>query len=97
MPVRVGQEVQEVLSLEDRMMKRLEDMTEPELAELLTLSAKAIEKEWRLYGVQKPHFCLVVFNDPALGQYISNCQRDSMIKAMRETADRLERRQDVPR
>jgi len=46
---------------------------------------------------QKPHFALVVFNDPEIGQYIGNCQREGIIKALRETADRLERNQDLVR
>jgi hypothetical protein len=42
-------------------------------------------------------FVLVLFNDPKVAQYVSNCTRESMIEAMRETADRLERNLDVKR
>ncbi len=45
----------------------------------------------------KVMFALVIFDDPAIAQYISSCNRADMIKAMRETADRLEKRQDVSR
>lgn len=79
------------------MKKRLEDMTEPELGELMTNTARILEMFWEHCGVEKPHFALVVFNDPAIAQYIGNCEREDMIRAMRETADRLERRQDVVR
>lgn len=42
-------------------------------------------------------FALVVFEfgDPKVGNYISNVQRDDMILALRELADRLERKQGV--
>ncbi len=78
-------------------MIRLEDMTEPELGFMMTQMASAIEVVAKVLGVEKPHFCLVVFNDPKVAQYIANCERADIIKSMRETADRLERRQDVPR
>jgi hypothetical protein len=43
-------------------------------------------------------FALIVFDffKPGTGNYISNAQRADMIKTLRETADRLERRQDMP-
>lgn len=44
-------------------------------------------------------FTLLVFGEgePGISNYISNCSRDDMIKALRETADRLERNEDNPR
>lgn len=43
-------------------------------------------------------FALIVFefNQPALSNYVSNADRKDMIKALRETADRLERNEDIP-
>jgi hypothetical protein len=79
------------------MKMRLEDMTEPELAEFMTALARSIGGTAAHLGVERPLFVLVVFNDPALGQYISNCERADVIKAMRETASRLERKEDVTR
>jgi hypothetical protein len=78
-------------------MKRLEDMTEPELEQLMTLASHAVEEAAKVLGVEKPLFCLMMFNDPRVAQYIANCERASVIEAMRETADRLERREDVER
>jgi hypothetical protein len=78
-------------------MKLLEDMNEPELTKLMQLAAKSLEDSFRVSGAEKPHFVLVVFNDPKIAQYISNCRRSDIIQAMRETADRLERKQDVTR
>ncbi len=78
-------------------MKTLETMTEQELAEFCTAAAKAVESAARICDVEKPLFVLVMFNDPRVAQYISNCRREDTIAAMRETADRLQRRQDVPR
>jgi hypothetical protein len=78
-------------------MRKLKDMDEEELRGLMSLTAKAIETTARELGVEKPLFVLVLFNDPAIGQYISNCDRSTTVAAMRETADRLERREDVTR
>ena len=78
-------------------MKRLEDMTEPELRELCNTAGYAVEQACAVLGVEKPLFTLLLFNDPALAQYVSNCERQSMIEALRETADRLGRREDVTR
>jgi len=78
-------------------MKTLETMTEPELRELCTAMAKAVEAAAQQLDVEQPHFCLVLFNDPKIAQYVSNCRREDIILAMRETANRLEKRQDVSR
>lgn len=79
------------------MKRQLEDMTEPDLAELMRAMAKGVERAAAVKNVEKPHFVLLVFNDPAVAQYISNCRRSDMIAALRESADRLDSRQDVPR
>lgn len=43
-------------------------------------------------------FALVVFefHEPGIGNYISNANREDMIKALRETADRLENNETIP-
>lgn len=48
---------------------------------------------------RKMGFVLLVFDPatPKLGNYVSNCSRADMITCMRETADRLEKREDIPR
>lgn len=80
-------------------MKTLKDMTEPELADVMTRAARAVERELPPGAGPRGRsmFVLVVFDDPEVAQYISTCQRETTIEAMRETADRLERRQDVTR
>jgi hypothetical protein len=78
-------------------VKRLEDMPEPELSDLMIRMANAIEALARAEKVEKPLFVLVLFNDPTLGQYIGNCRREDIIRAMREMADRMDRREDIPR
>jgi len=42
-------------------------------------------------------FAIIVFefNHPGVSNYISNASRSDMIQALRETADRLERNQDI--
>jgi hypothetical protein len=79
------------------MTKRLEDMTEPELRELMTAFVEQLKVVAAVMGVEGPQFCLVVFNDPKVAQYAANCDRSDMILAMREAADRLEKHQDVTR
>jgi hypothetical protein len=78
-------------------LQRLEDMTEPELRDLMNLCGRAIEAACGALGVERPHFALLLFNDPKVAQWMSNCERADVIKAMRACADRLERRQDVTR
>jgi hypothetical protein len=62
----------------------------------------AREIDWKLvetFGENKVGFALLVFEfgdrEGHGGHYISNAQRDDMIKALRETADRLERNEDI--
>ena len=76
-------------------MKRFEDLTEPEINELLQGSAMLLEKWFPRFDVGRPRFALVVFNDPAIGHYISNCNRADIVKALRELATRLERRETL--
>lgn len=61
-------------------------------AEIMRSAAAAVKKEIpEGYG-----FMILVFefNKPGISNYISNAQRPDMIKSLRETADRLENRQD---
>jgi hypothetical protein len=76
-------------------MQKLIDMTEPELGSLMRQAARQVVSVANDLGVEKPLFVLLLFNDPQVAQYIANCDRSDVIKAMRETADRLERRQDA--
>lgn len=81
------------------MMKRLEQMTEPELANVMKKCARAVEHVLGEYlpDAVRAQFVLVVFDDPKVAQYVATCERSSVIEAMRETADRLEAKQDVAR
>jgi hypothetical protein len=72
-------------------------MTEPELRQLMNLTGHAILEAADALGVEKPMFVVVLFNDPKIAQYAANCERADVITAMRETADRLERHEDVTR
>jgi hypothetical protein len=79
------------------MNKLLRDMTEPELAELMQALGNQITAVCAILEIEKPSFALLLFNDPAIAQYLANCKRADVIKAMRECADRLERNEDLPR
>jgi hypothetical protein len=77
----------------------LKDMTEPQLRVYFSALAKSVEMALP-DGPSKNGrslFVLLVFDDPAVAQYVSNGQRADIIKAMRECADRLERKEDVTR
>jgi hypothetical protein len=80
------------------MPRNLRDMDEPELQEAMRYLADAVLfTAAEILDIEKPVFVLVLFNDPEIAQYVANCERSTMITAMRETADRLERRDDVTR
>lgn len=75
------------------MADELKNRTEPELARLM----KAIADSVKAQLPPETLFAVIVFDDPGLGQYISNARRPEMIEALRETADRLEAGEDIPR
>lgn len=76
-------------------MKPLEDMTEPELRKLTSSILDAIKARLP----EGTGFCVLFwpFGEHGISQYGSNARRQDMILALRECADRLERRQDVTR
>jgi len=78
-------------------LKKMEDMTEPELKELFNALALVTEAALRLTVEGMPMFTLLVFNDPKVTQYVSNCKRPEMIEALKEVTARLEAKEDVPR
>jgi hypothetical protein len=82
-------------------VKLIRDMTEPELREFFSALARKVEDELPPGPSAKGKclFALIVSDDtgPGVGQYVSNVRRADMIKLLRETADRLERREDIPR
>lgn len=80
-------------------MRRLGDMTEPELRGYFRDLAAATESILPAGPSSRGRslFVLIVFDDPGLAQYVSNCDRSTMVRALRECADRLESREDIPR
>lgn len=76
---------------------KLEDMTEPELKILMNSVCKAIEQTASEFLEDRPMFVIVLFNDPKVAQYASNCNRKSIIESMYETAQRLSNREDITR
>lgn len=45
----------------------------------------------------KCNFVLLVTDESNVAQYAANCRREDVVKFLRETADRLEQQQDIPR
>ena len=78
-------------------MALIKDMTEPELCGLLNRVGHQVKNACVDQGVEKPLFVVLLFNDPQITQYVANCVRADVIRAMRECADRLERNEDVRR
>lgn len=63
------------------------------------MSAKAMRKMGKKVEAMLPRgfgFVILVFpfGGEKEGNYISNAKREDMVKALRETADRLEKKQD---
>ncbi len=80
-------------------MKSLREMDEPELKGYFRSLAGLVEGVLPAGPSSQGRalFALLVFDDPGLAQYVSNCDRSTMVRALRETADRLEGREDIPR
>lgn len=81
------------------MNQRIEDMTEPQLKRYFRDLALTIEGELPPGPSRKGRclFVLLVCDESSIGQYVSNAARPEIIKLLRETADRLEKREDLPR
>jgi hypothetical protein len=83
------------------MKKLIRDMTEPELRAFFNGIAAWLENALPPGPSAKGKclFALLVTDtlEPGIAQYASNVQRADMVKMLRETADRLENREDVPR
>jgi hypothetical protein len=66
---------------------------------LMRICAEAIEQVIMDYGPSdNVGFALVTFgmDQPGIGNYISNCSRDDVIEALKETVKRLQKNQDMP-
>jgi hypothetical protein len=74
--------------------KEQEHLTSEEILEIL---AGAIQQYFKDMGIDTG-FALLTFDfgGPGTGNYVSNADRGDMILALRETADKLERNQDIP-
>lgn len=83
----------------ERLRPDMDVMTEPELHEYFKFVAHHLEEV--LPGGPGRNgealFVLLVLNESSIAQYVSNAVRSDIIKFMRETADRLEARDDVSR
>lgn len=76
---------------------RLQDMTEPELQILMQCVGASTERTITRITGERPYFVTLVFNDPVMTQYVSNCERADIIKAMREAANRLDAGDEMAR
>ena len=82
-------------------MKPFALMTEPELRNYFRKLAGCLEDVLPPgpSNAGKALFVLLVSEDagPGVAQYVANCNRADCVKWLRETADRLERKEDIPR
>jgi len=74
-------------------MKPINQMNKAELTELMNRLATLV----RGNIPEKTFFMMLVGDDLSEMQYVSNSNRQDVIQAMRECADRLERKEDRPR
>lgn len=82
-------------------MKLICDMTELELRDFFSTLARNIEDALPPgpSAAGKCLFALIVADstEPGIGQFVANIQRAGCIKLLRETANRLEKREDIAR
>lgn len=71
---------------------------EPPGAESMRKMARIIDEILNGKGPSDYGFALFIFktNDPGMANYIGNCQRADMLKALKETVARWEAGQDFP-
>jgi len=69
-----------------------------QIEEFMTTMGEGID-DMILDEFGKMGFALIIFefNCPGISNYVSNAKRGDMITALRETADRLEKNQDIPK
>jgi hypothetical protein len=60
--------------------------------------AKMLDEALRAMYPERMGFALIVFefHKPGISDYVSNAEREQMVTALRESADRLEKREDIP-
>ncbi len=59
--------------------------------------ATAIEFVAAHEHVARPKFCLLLFQDDGLGQYVANCVREDVVKGVEEFLARFKDKEDMPR
>lgn len=75
-------------------MRLLKDMTEPELFDYINLLMSATKQ---VVPPDVEGFMLVLFCDDGITQYGSSVTRETAVPALRELADRLEKREGIER
>lgn len=83
------------------MLKKISEMNEPELRYFLSGLGREIEDRLPPGPSAKVKclFVLLVADTvvPGIAQYLSNARREDCIQFLKETADRLEKKEDIPR
>ena len=70
--------------------------TQVESEEIMRQLAAGIQEVIIDHGLPKGFALLLFdFHAPGIGNYVSNATREDMIKALRETAARLEKNEDI--
>ncbi len=75
----------------------MDSLTTSEMRELCNGFATAVEFVAAHENVDKPKFCLLIFQDDGLGQYVSNCVREDVVKGVEEFLERFKNKEDMPR
>ena len=75
-------------------MRLMKDMTEPELRTYFNQVMNATQS---VVPPDVEGFMLVMFTDQGITQYASSVEREDAVEALRELADRLERKDTITR
>jgi hypothetical protein len=73
---------------------KLEEMNPEQIKGLMKLLSHNMEDTIKALGIERVLFVLLLFcpGEDGLTNYISNCNREDIIKALRDAADHLERK-----
>jgi hypothetical protein len=80
-----------------RERKRWQDLTNPELTDVLGVCRDGLDLICREKRVEAPQFFLLVLNDPREGNFITNLDRADLVARLAECLNRLRAGEDFER
>jgi hypothetical protein len=78
-------------------VRSIRDLDQPELQKLMHSLADGVEERLAMHGFEAAPYAVLPLSDNPVGGYVSNvADRLVLVAWVRETADRIERNEDVP-